>query len=116
MTRKTIPAIRVLLFKQGRPASVVNVEPTAETFGVVVGGEPIMLNMTDHFSMIVAKDAPAKGRGNVRVLDVGEPSCGHVAGDVFVVEHDDNGKLVSMGEASITAMRAYLESRRVGAC
>ena len=33
-----------------------------------------------------------------------------------VVERDDRGNLISMGEASLTAMRGYLESRRVGAC
>lgn len=113
---KKNPAIRVLLLKEGRPASVVNVEATAETFGVVVGGEALMIGMTDRFSLIVSKDTPAKCRGNVRVVDSGSIACGHVAGDVFVVQHDERGALVSMDEGSLAAMRGYLEGRRVGAC
>jgi len=108
--------IRVLRLREGRPSDVVNIPPTRETFSAVVGGEPLMLAMTDHYSIVVNKNAGKKARGNVRVLETNEVACGHLVGTVFVVERDDQGNLISMGEASLTAMRGYLESRRVGAC
>lgn len=120
MTRKTksptSPAVRVLLLREGRPADVVNVETTTETFAAVVGGEPLLMSINERYSLVLAKHVPKGARNNLRVTDVGGPANGLVSGDVFVVQHDERGGLVSMDEGSLAAMRGFFEGRRVGAC
>jgi hypothetical protein len=123
MTRKTKPsksskpnAVRVLLLREGRPADVVNVETTTETFAAVVGGEPLLMSINSQFSLVLAKSVPKGARNNVRVVDVGGEANGLVAGDVFVVQHDERGGLMSMDEGSLAAMRGFFEGRRVGTC
>lgn len=109
----TASSLRSIVLREGRPAVVEQVAPNTDAFAHLVGGEPMILPLTDDYAVIFAQDGSP--RPNVRVIDAGGPGLGMIPGTCFVLRHHD-GSLASLDDGDIAALRGWLEARRIGVC
>lgn len=110
------PTVRALVLREGRPAIVEAIDPTPEGFAALVGGEPLVLPLTDDYLLLLANEAPTSARPNLRLIDAGDPGTGLVAGTCVVMKANEIGSLTSLSEGEAAALRGALEGRRVGSC
>lgn len=108
--------IRALVLREGAPATVEAVTPSSDGFSAVVGNKPMMIGMTSEYSLVLSSEPDESARPNLRVVDAGGPGMGLIAGACFVVKHNDSGRVVSLDDGDVVALRGYLEARRVGSC
>lgn len=105
--------LRALVMREARPAVVEGVAANTEAFARLVGGEPMILPLTDDYAIIFGENGSK--RPNVRVIDAGGPGFGMIPGTCFVVRHRD-GALSSLDDGDVAALRGWLEARRIGVC
>lgn len=108
--------IRAIVLREGRPAVVESVDTSEDGFAALVGGDPIVVPLTDDYLLLLSREAPATARPNLRLIDSGDHGTGLVAGTVVVMKASEVGSLVSLSDAEITGLRGALEARRVGSC
>lgn len=112
-TATSTPTLRVLMMREGRPATVETVGATPDAFAKAVQGEPVIMPITDQFSLVLPHGTRA--RPNLRIIDAGGPGFGMICGSCFVVRQHEDG-LASLSDGDVAVLRGFMEARRVGVC